>query len=127
LAQSVVPALLDPDNQEIQVWKKEMRQTLELQSDFLHHQLSNVPGLQVMKTGGAMYTLIRLRLQDFDDTIISSDIDFCQRLLEEENVFMLPGSCFGVANVVRAVFCAPVDVLDQAATRIREFCGRHTR
>ena len=64
-------------------------------------------------------------MEKFDDRDIRSDLDFCSKLLEEENVFCLPGNAFGVPNVFRVVFCAPVPILDAAAHRIAMFCRRH--
>lgn len=125
LAQTVVPALLDPGNEEIRQWKQELRETLERQATFLTTQLAMIPGLHVLPAGGAMYTMVRINVQDFDDSI-ANDLDFSRLLLEEENVFALPGQCFGVQNVFRAVFCAPEPVLAEAASRMAAFCKRHS-
>lgn len=56
---------------------------------------------------------------------IPDDVDFCRLLLAEENVFLLPGAAFAVANYARIVFCAPKDKLGEAAARIRAFAERH--
>jgi tyrosine aminotransferase len=124
LAQSAVPALLNRDNQEIFKWKGTLVKTLDEQASFLCEELATCSGLQVTKPGGAMYTLVHIDTSKFDDTI-QSDVDFSKALLQEENVFVLPGSCFGVKNVFRAVFCAPVSVLSSASQRIGQFCDRH--
>ena len=53
------------------------------------------------------------------------DAEFTHKLLEEESVFVLPGSCFGMENFFRIVLCPPGDKLKEAVGRIREFCERH--
>ena len=126
LAQTAVPALLQKDQPDIIQWKRELRQTLEKQSKFLSDMLSSCHGLRVLRAGGAMYTIIRLDVQQFDETI-RNDLDFSRALLKEENIFVLPGSCFGMPNVFRTVFCAPIPVLEEATGRMKDFCQRHAK
>ncbi|GKY91624.1 hypothetical protein MPSEU_000134300 [Mayamaea pseudoterrestris] len=125
LAQVAVPALLDPFNDRLLSWKTGLRGLLESQANFVCAKLGTVPGLEVINPGGAMYALVRMDSSVFDETI-PDDIAFSQALMLEENVFVLPGSCFGVENVFRIVFCAPIVVLDEATERIQTFCHRHS-
>jgi tyrosine aminotransferase len=128
LAQTAVPAALDASsNSGVVEWKAQIRQTLHDQATFLCHKLSQAPGLHVVSVpGGAMYAMARIEVDEMDD-VIANDVDFSHRLVEEENVLVLPGSCFGMPNIVRLVFCAPVPVLEQAADRIHHFCTRHRK
>jgi tyrosine aminotransferase len=87
--------------------------------------MKTIRGLEVVPACGAMYNLVRLDIDSFDDEI-QNDLEFAEALLKEENVFVLPGSCFGVKNMFRVVFCAPTAVLDEAVQRIRCFCERHS-
>jgi tyrosine aminotransferase len=73
---------------------------------------------------GAMYAIIKIDVQKL---AIRDDLDFTRRLLDEENVFVLPGSAFGMPNVFRVVFCPPGIVLETASVRIAAFCRRHVR
>lgn len=173
LIQAVVPRLLQPktdvDIECIREWKENLIQTLSDQATCLCNALDNIPGLVItMKPNGAMYALVQIDVTVFDDTI-HNDIDFTKRLLEEENVFVLPGSCFIPRDTdansshdattttnnsdhsntdgetdydscnnkytapsssmyfFRVVFCAPKDVLSEAALRINNFCIRHLK
>lgn len=125
LAQTAVPALLQKDDLLIQDWKKKLCMQLEKQAYFLGAELALASGLEVLPAGGAMYMMVRIDQGRFDSAI-NNDIEFANLLLEEENVIVLPGSCFGVPRVFRAVFCAPTPVLEEAANRIRQFCDRHS-
>lgn len=69
-----------------------------------------------------MYAMVSLNMAELN---IPNDMMFAETLLREENVFVLPGSCFGIANAFRVVYCGPPAVLEQAAQRIVSFCQRH--
>jgi tyrosine aminotransferase len=159
LIQAVVPKLVTPTNEEskecIQEWKQNLRRLLSEQASYLCNALHNVSGLSIpTKPSGAMYAMVQIDIDAFDDTI-TNDIDFTKQLYEEERVFVLPGSCFSppvISNIdtadssngvemipkneytggggtyyFRVVFCAPVDILSEAATRIQNFCTRHKK
>jgi tyrosine aminotransferase len=56
---------------------------------------------------------------------LRDDAHFCEALLREENVAIMPGAAFGGPGFARIVLCAPLDVLADAADRMRAFCERH--
>jgi tyrosine aminotransferase len=70
-----------------------------------------------------MYAMVKINVKRFMD--VNDDLEFAEKLLKEENVFVLPGSAFGVRNVFRVVFCLPEPQLEVAAKRIADFCRRH--
>ena len=128
MAQAAVPALLDathnpnnPHHAEMQAWKIRLRRQLQQQADTLTCRLRDIPGLHCSDAQGAFYLMVKLTDQDNDD----DDVEFCQRLLREHNVFLLPGRCFGAPHWVRIVFCAPLDVIHEAADRIQQCCTRN--
>jgi tyrosine aminotransferase len=93
--------------------------------------------LVVVGNGAAMYAMVCIDIDKFDDKIID-DISFMKLLLEEENVVVLPGCAFGLVGdkernasssvrfAFRVVFCAPESILNDAAKRISSFCLRHS-
>jgi aminotransferase len=58
-----------------------------------------------------------------------SDEQFCERLLNEEKVVVVPGSAFGTrgAGHVRACYAASMENIDEACDRIERFVGRQRR
>lgn len=56
---------------------------------------------------------------------IKDDSDFAQRLLAEENLFLLPGQCFGMSGYVRIVTCPPKEIISEAFVRIQRFIKSH--
>jgi hypothetical protein len=105
-------------------WRKELNTTLSSQSTFTCDSLAKCIGLKVVRSVGAMYVMVEVLIDHFD-AAICDDVDFTRLLLEEENVFALPGSAFGAKNFFRVVYCAPIDVLREAFERIGSFCERH--
>lgn len=45
--------------------------------------------------------MLELVCDEFKD--ITDDKDFCQKLITEQNVFLLPGQTVGVKNFIRSV------------------------
>jgi tyrosine aminotransferase len=121
LAQSVIPTVLSPSTAE---WRENLRKTLERQAAFICSRLDQCPGLQVFSPKGAMYAMVKMNAEILD---VDSDVAFVMKLLEEENVFVLPGSAFGTNNFFRVVFCSAEPLLDVAAERISDFCLRHVK
>jgi tyrosine aminotransferase len=149
LIQAVVPRLLQPvsdaDVKTIDNWKFNLIKTLHQQAQVLYNALSSTHGLSIQTHPmGAMYSMVHINIDLFDDSI-TSDVDFTRLLLEEENVFVLPGSCFypqqqctttntdctlcatnsTKESFFRVVFCAPAELLLEASNRIQTFCLRH--
>ncbi|KAL3910448.1 MAG: hypothetical protein SGILL_007685 [Bacillariaceae sp.] len=122
LVQAVIPKLLSSSSPQLNEWKASLRLTLERQAKFMYHQLSICCGLSALAPQGAMYSMVRI---DLSRLIVQDDVDFSTRLLQEENVFVLPGSAFGCPNTFRVVFCCDEPILEAAARRIGRFCLRH--
>ncbi|KAK0179418.1 hypothetical protein PV327_005173 [Microctonus hyperodae] len=85
--------------------------------------IRDIPGLKPIMPDGAMYMMVHIDLEAFPE--FNSDVDFVQRLLMEESVFCLPGECFDYPSFMRLVITVPIDMQEEAYTRIRDFCLRH--
>jgi tyrosine aminotransferase len=81
------------------------------------------PELTVIEPMGAMYVMIGVDIDSLDG--VTDDADFAKQLLTEENLFLLPGQCFGMKNYVRLVTCPPVETILEAFARLKLFCDRH--
>lgn len=46
-------------------------------------------------------------------------------LVQEQNLFCIPGASFSIDNHMRLVLAAPSNVLQDACDRLREFCAKH--
>ena len=122
LVQACLPTLLTPprdseDARMLMAFQKKTVHQLATNAQFLVKRLRRVPGLTVGDPQGAMYVMVGLPEG-------TDDVEFAQALLNEELLFVLPGSCFGIAGFVRIVFCAPAPVLAEACDRLTAFCKR---
>jgi tyrosine aminotransferase len=131
LAQIAIPAVLRPsaaeDELALQSWKEELHSLIQNQANLLCRLLNKCHGLEVIFPQGAMYAMVKIYVEMFDDSILD-DLTFMSLLLKEENIVVLPGKAFGITgeyNVFRVVFCAPEHVIRAAADRISGFCIRH--
>nr|CAG8586957.1 11158_t:CDS:2 [Entrophospora candida] len=79
--------------------------------------LAKIPGLNVIIPEGAMYIMFGINFNQFKD--FKNDVDFTEKLVQEESVLCLPGTCFNYPNYT------PPEKLREAYTRIKEFCDRH--
>jgi len=80
----------------------------------------NAMGLHCFEPRGAFYCF-----PNVSSTGLSDD-EFCERLLKEEQVVVVPGNAFGERGVghVRACYAASMEKIDAACDRIERFVGR---
>lgn len=80
----------------------------------------NEIGLPCHNPGGAFYAFPSVKHTGLDD------LEFCRRLLEEEQVAIVPGSAFGQSGVghVRLAYAVSFDAIDQALEAIGRFLKR---
>jgi len=80
----------------------------------------NQIGLPTFEPGGAFYAFPQVDVTGLDDDT------FAQRLLNEEQVAMVPGSAFGAGGegFVRASYATAYDKIERALEHIRRFVNR---
>lgn len=130
IVQAAIPAVLDPkagskEEVDLKQAHKHYMGVLEQNAKYTMEKLKDVPGLEPIEPQGAMYVMVRVKTEMFKD--VADDQDFTRMLLAEENVFVLPGSCFNMANYVRIVTCAPPETLLEGFGRIATFCANHRK
>jgi len=80
----------------------------------------NAMGLHCFEPRGAFYCFPNVTSTGL------SDGEFCERLLSEEKVVVVPGSAFGErgSGHIRACYAASMQKIDEACDRIERFVGR---
>ncbi|KAG7374646.1 tyrosine/nicotianamine aminotransferase [Nitzschia inconspicua] len=126
LTQAAIPTLLSATTPGLADWKEKHRVALERQGMLLCSSLNDCFCLKVGPPQGSMYALASLFCERLDDSI-QNDMEFALRLVQEENVFVLPGSTFGAPGTVRVAFSASEETLELASKRIADFCRRHAK
>ena len=97
----------------------EARETYRVRRDFLRRRLEEA-GLPTTNPAGAFYLFVDVR-----GTGLSSK-EFALRLLEEEQVAVVPGGAFGPGGegFVRCSYATALDRIEVAAERMARFVGR---
>ena len=128
LAQAAIAPLLSATTPGLAAWKEKARSTLERQGMLLCSGLNDIHCLKIAPPQGAMYAICHIQLDKLNSSMIRDDVDFASKLVEEENVFVLPGSTFGVATrgTFRVAYSANTETLEEATKRIADFCNRHS-
>jgi len=96
---------------------------VEKKANLIKEKLAGVKGISLYNTKGALYLSMFLDYSKFKG--ISTSQEFALKLLEEENINVLPGSLFYNDNMIRLVILCSDEDIDEFTTRFKEFCGRH--
>lgn len=129
LVQAAIPDVLTPvagtdEAASLAKFNSDYLELLRNNAEVCMAKSEECPQITCVRATGAMYAMLQIHVDQLDDSI-SNDEDFAGQLLQEENIFMLPGSCFGMPNYLRMVTCPPKARLEEAFDRINAFCQRH--
>ncbi len=122
VVQAALPAIFDTVPRS---YYEGLNATLEKQALYVYEACKALKGLQPVKPQGAMYVMVGINPEDFED--IKDDTEFASKLLTEQNVFVLPGACFKANNFFRIVYCAPEEKLKEFTARLAVFCDAHKK
>ena len=77
--------------------------------------LSNIKGLKHNVPGGAFYVYLDIR------QLSSNSAEWCENLLAETGVVLVPGEAFLTPGYARLTFSGDIEVLKKAVAEIRRF------
>lgn len=118
--QAAVPQILALDDS---IWLRNVLRKLMSAAAYSAKRVARIRGLTILSPPqGAMYVLVHIDRDAFLDC--PSDLLFAEKLLEEESVLVLPGTCFRAPGFVRIVTTVPEPVLQAAWDRVESFCSR---
>jgi aspartate aminotransferase len=84
---------------------------------FLHAELNRIPGVSCLLAEGAFYLFPNI------SSFGLKDVDFCNRLLDEQKVAAVPGSAFGAEGYLRISYATSDEVLAKGVKRLATFCA----
>ncbi|RUO28895.1 aspartate aminotransferase [Aliidiomarina sedimenti] len=116
VSQHAALAALEGDQSCIQTMVTEFKK----RHDYLVKALHEIPGIQCLPGHGTFYTFPNVTGL-MRKAGVDTDVALCERLLEEANVALVPGSAFGTQGYFRLSFATSMDVLEEAVKRIRAF------
>ncbi|WOI44653.1 pyridoxal phosphate-dependent aminotransferase [Acidovorax sp. BLS4] len=95
--------------------------------DFVVQALNQAPGLRCRTPEGAFYTYAScagtLGRTTPGGALLKTDVDFCQYLLAEYEVAVVPGTYFGLAPYFRISYATSMAQLQTACQRIQDACA----
>jgi aspartate aminotransferase len=83
----------------------------------LHAELNRIPGISCLLAEGAFYLFPNISRFGL------SDLDFCNRLLEQEKVAAVPGSAFGAEGYLRLSYATSDEIIAKGVARLARFCA----
>ncbi|MEA2013180.1 MAG: pyridoxal phosphate-dependent aminotransferase [Verrucomicrobiota bacterium] len=96
---------------------KEMCKAFKERRDVIYKLLSEIPGMKVVKPHGAFYIF-----PDISSFGLGS-MEFCDRLLKEEEVAAVPGLPFDADKNIRLSYARDIPTITEAVSRIARFCA----
>ena len=90
------------------------------------NSLNAIEGINCIKPNGAFYVFPSCKgligKKDKNGKKITSDTDFVESLLENNEVAVVQGSAFGLEGFFRISYATSMDKLQEAMKRIKLFC-----
>ena len=85
--------------------------------EVMHSKLTAIPGVTCVKPLGAFYMLPNISSYGLKSA------EFCDRLLEQHKVALVPGIAFGNDETVRLSYACSLDNINKGVDRLAEFCA----
>lgn len=102
----------------------EMNTVFSERLNTFYELITDIPGIECIKPSGAFYIFPNVAKAVKHNGYESVD-DWVEALLEEEKVAIVPGSGFGAPENVRLSYATSLDLLEEAAKRIKRFVLNH--
>lgn len=97
-----------------------MRGEFEKRKDMFGRRLSGIPGISFPDPGGAFYYFADVSGL-YERCGVSGSGEFCEKLLSEKGLLIIPGGPFGCDDMVRFSFAASEEQLNMALDRFESF------
>ncbi|HBB34296.1 MAG TPA: aspartate transaminase [Cyanobacteria bacterium UBA8803] len=94
---------------------EEMRQAFALRRQVMFERLNAIPGLSCPKPDGAFYLFVDI------SKIGLKSLEFCNALLESQQVATVPGIAFGDDNCIRLSYATDMASIEKGMDRLEQF------
>ncbi len=92
-----------------------MRKAFAERRDVMYDLLTSIPKFTCPKPDGAFYLFPSIKAFNMPS------LEFCDRLLEEQKVALIPGIAFGLDNCIRLSYATNLETIREGCDRIRKF------
>ncbi|MCG8330452.1 MAG: pyridoxal phosphate-dependent aminotransferase [Chitinophagales bacterium] len=103
-----------------------MKESFRERRDMVIELLEKIPGMKVNCPEGAFYIFPDISNYfdcSYKGMMIRDANDFCELLLQEAHLAVVPGSAFGADNCFRISYAASKEQLKEAISRLAQFIG----
>lgn len=107
-------------DEDVEAYKKEMRNEFQRRIEVFHGLLNDIQGIKCEKPKGAFYLFANVKVAMHIVGVASSE-EFALKLLEEAGVATVSGENFGCNGFLRLSCANSEEELREAANRIKEF------
>ena len=118
ISQVAAQAALDGDQSCIQT----MLTAFKERHDYVVERLNNIRGLTCLPSQGAFYSFPNCT-QAIGNLGLADDVTFCEHLITQAGVALVPGSAFGAPGYSRLSFVTSLEILADALDRIERACA----
>jgi len=94
---------------------EEMRQAFALRRQVMFERLNAIPGLTCPKPDGAFYLFVNITQTGM------TSLEFCDALLESEQVAAIPGIAFGADDCIRLSYATNMATVEKGMERLDKF------
>ncbi len=101
---------------------RKMVNEFKIRRDFLCSELKQIPGVEVFIPSGAFYVFPKVSSyygRKYNGFEIKNSNDFCEFLLKEEKLAIIPGDAFGMDECVRISCAASMEEIMKGVERFR--------
>jgi aspartate aminotransferase len=92
--------------------------------DYVHRRLNQMRGVRALAAQGTFYSFPNVEEAIARRAGLRDDVGLAERLLEEAEVAVVPGSAFGAPGCMRLSFATSMENLTKALDRLDAFFGR---
>jgi aspartate aminotransferase len=116
IAQKAAVAALNGGDDVVKVMVHEFK----LRHDYVVQRLNAMPGVEVIPADGTFYIFPNVQ-KIIQRRGFANDLEFAERLLQDEGLAVVPGSAFGSEGAIRLSFAIGMDALRDALDRLERF------
>jgi aspartate aminotransferase len=116
ISQAAATAALNGDQASV----RNMCHEFKARHDIVQPLLDGIDGLRCAPSDGAFYLFVDAS-EALKNKRLKDDIVFCEALLEETGVALVPGTAFGAPGYVRISFAASLETMRDAIARIQRY------
>lgn len=103
---------------------EEMRKVFEERRNYMVDRINSIAGVSCRKPEGAFYVMMNIKEvfgREICGKVINSSDDFCEVLLENSLVALVPGSGFGIEGYVRWSYATSMENIEKGLDRLEDF------